>query len=178
MREVLGSMNSVRQSEGRVTIMEHLTNVELALKVIGSIIAITGAYLAIMKYLDQRHNDSHTARVESQKPFSIKQQEVYFNLVNTTAIIANRFGQPEWEAACRDFWIMFWGAVPMVADEEVSKAVDGFANTFDDPENSVSMRNASMNLARACRSSLGISWNADLQPYAKSSRAESAVQKI
>ena len=140
-------------------------NLELWLKAISSVIAIIGAFIAVMKYLDERKKLNETARTESQKPFHEKQQEVYFDLVNTTAFLSNWADSDQWQANLKHFWILFWGPVPMVANQEVSKRVDDFADTLTDQPNFVDMRNASMNLARACRISLGESWNVDLQHY-------------
>jgi len=43
----------------------------------------------------------------------------------------------------------------MVADDQVSFAVDRFAEALDFPQEEVNLRNRSMDLARACRRSLG-----------------------
>jgi hypothetical protein len=43
----------------------------------------------------------------------------------------------------------------MVADDQVALAVDAFSVALDDPDNGVFLRNRSMDLARACRQSLG-----------------------
>ena len=152
---------------------------EFALKAIASLIALVGAYLAVRKYFDEKGKANETARTESQKPFSAKQQEIYFDLLSTTALLANRnnIEDPDRVEAEKHFWVLFWGAIPMVADEGVSAALDRFAETLDklekpgDPQKGIAMRNASMDLARACRRSLGESWNVPLQHYEKSNQA-------
>ena len=44
----------------------------------------------------------------------------------------------------------------MVADDQVGAAVNSFSEALsDDPDNGIRLRNASMDLAKACRKSLG-----------------------
>jgi|ERR1017187_2090366 hypothetical protein len=146
----------------------HLKAFEFALKAVGSLIALIGAYLAIMKYLAEKRKANETARTESQKPFSAKQQEVYFDLLSTTALISTRErNDPDRELAEAHFWVLFWGAVPMVANQEVAKAVDVFSEALEVSNDDVRRRNASMDLARACRRSLGEAWNINLQNVTK-----------
>ena len=142
---------------------------EFALKAIGSLIALVGAYLAAARYLDEKRKANVTARTESQKPFSAKQQEIYFDLLSTTALISTREQSDEERQRSEDhFWVLFWGAVPMVANQEVAAAVNAFSEALDFPDKAVGLRNASMDLARACRRSLGKAWNIDFQHFPKS----------
>src|ERR1022692_4253976 len=142
---------------------------EFALKAIASLIALVGAYLAVRKYLDEKGKANETARTESQKPFSAKQQEIYFDLLSTTALISTSGKEDAaWGPAVDHFWVLFWGAVPMVADQGVSGMVDAFSEALDNPDDEVALRNASMDLARACRRSLGEAWNMGLQQFPKS----------
>jgi hypothetical protein len=145
-----------------------LKTAEFILKVIASLIALIGSYLAIMKYLEEKRKANLTARTESQKPFSAKQQEIYFDLVSTTALISTSGKtDPAWAPAVDHFWVLFWGPVPMVADQGVSKMVDVFSVALDNPDDEITLRNASMDLARACRLSLGEAWKIGLQDYPK-----------
>ena len=81
-------------------------------------------------------------------------------MLETTAFISNQQNTPGWDKAVDHFWILFWGSVPVVADEQVSKAVDRFADALDTPNiyEGIPLRNASMELARACRRSLAETW--------------------
>lgn len=146
-----------------------LKTAEFALKALASLIALIGSYLAVMKYLEEKRKANLTARTESQKPFSVKQQEIYFDLLSTTALISTRDPkEPVRENAEAHFWVLFWGAVPMVANQDVAACVDAFSEALDTPEDGVKLRNASMDLARACRRSLGEAWNIGLQQFPKS----------
>lgn len=146
----------------------------LILKAVGSVVALIGAYVGVLKYLEEKRKANETARTESQKPFSAKQQEIYFDLVMTTAIIGNRPRRdPDRRKAEKHFWVLFWGPIPMVANEEVAKAIDAFSDAMDTPENGLHLRNTSMNLARACRHELGEAWNRPLEPLKKATEANS-----
>jgi hypothetical protein len=126
-------------------------------KGIGGLVALVGAALALMKYFDERKNENRIALIEAQKPFSTKRQEVYFQLVSCTATIGNRDrNDPAWKEAEAEFWWLFWGVVPMVADDQVGFAVNAFSEVLaDHADDGVLLRNSSMQLARACRKSLG-----------------------
>jgi hypothetical protein len=147
----------------------NLATAKFILEAIASLITLVGAFLAILKYLDEKQKANVTARTESQKPFSAKQQEIYFDLLSTTALISN--GNPDdldHAKAREHFWILFWGALPMVATEDVAAKVDAFSIALDNPQDGIRLRNASMDLARACRRSLGEAWNIRLQEFPKS----------
>ena len=146
------------------------------------LIAVVGGLWAAFKYLRDkkealakertlREQAIQTARTESQKPFSAKQQQVYFDLLDTTSLISNLItdanNDPRRKKAIQHFWVLFWGALPLVADEQVSIAADKFSVALDDPMDFVPLRNASMDLARACRKALGDSWSIGFEQFDK-----------
>jgi hypothetical protein len=90
-------------------------------RIVASMIALIGAYLAIKKNLDKKRKANETAKIGAQRPFSTKQREIHFDLVTTTALIANgNPDDPDHEKRGRLFWILFWGPLPMVATEGVA----------------------------------------------------------
>jgi hypothetical protein len=164
--------------------------VDAALNVLPALIAVGGGLWATYEYLRDKKDGldkdrslteqaNKTAEIESQKPFSAKQQEIYFDLLATTSLIATREpeneseknGIPERDAAIRHFWVLFWGALPMVANKEVAIAADAFSVALDHQEDFVPLRNASMDLARACRQALGTAWNLGLAQFEKGDAA-------
>jgi hypothetical protein len=130
---------------------------------------------ALNKELALKAQANETARIESQKPFSAKQQEVYFDLLGTTSLIANRTtdpnADPERAKAIEHFWVLFWGALPVVANKDVAAEADIFSVALKNPMDFVPLRNASMDLARACRTALGEAWSIGLEQFAKSEAA-------
>jgi hypothetical protein len=160
--------------------------IDILVGALPSLIAVGGGLWAVYKYLkDKREAQekdlaaktqaNETARIESQKPFSAKQQEVYFDLLSTTALISNRITEPDKDPiraqAMEHFWILFWGVLPVVANQAVAHAADDFSVALDNPMDFVPLRNASMDLARACRGALGTAWNIGFEKYAKSDAA-------
>jgi hypothetical protein len=120
---------------------------DIIVKFVGGLVAIVGATL-----------------IESQKPFITKRQEIYFQLVSATSVIGNKASNdPAREKAISQFWLIFWGALPMVADHQVAVACDKFADILDAgyrmpkgfTDKHLLLRNASKELAIACRVSLG-----------------------
>jgi hypothetical protein len=130
---------------------------DAAFKGVGGVVAVAGVALALSKYFDERAKANQAALIEAQKPFYTKRQEIYFQLVSSTSTIGtmDKFEQ-SWQEAETQFWWLFWGALPMVADEQVAAAADAFSVALDEhPDDGVLLRNTSMSLARACRKSLG-----------------------
>lgn len=151
-----------------------------------TLIAVGGGLWAVYRYLRDKKEAAEkerflkeqaiqTAKTESQKPFSAKQQEIYFDLLDTTSLIANKITNPNIDvirqAAIQHFWVLFWGPLPVVANKDVSIAADRFSVALDNPMEFVPLRNASMDLARACRSALGDAWSIGLEQFAKSDAA-------
>jgi hypothetical protein len=152
------SLFLIRYVMGPFALSKHQADFwDVAFKAIGGLVAIIGAILALSKYFDEREKENRVALIEAQKPFSTKRQEVYFQLVSTTSTLANSNPSgPAWKEAEEQFWWLFWGVVPMVADDQVGSAVDAFHHAIlDHREDGVLLRNLSMDLARACRISLG-----------------------
>jgi hypothetical protein len=164
--------------------------VDAVVGLLPALIAVTGGLWALYKYLEDkkealekdraiREQANKTAEIEAQKPFSAKQQEIYFDLLATTSFIATREpeneeerkGIPEREAAIRHFWVLFWGTLPLVANQEVAIAADAFSVALDHQDDFVPLRNASMDLARACRQALGTAWNLGLARFDKGDAA-------
>ena len=147
-----------------------------------TLIAVAGGLWAVYKYLRDkkealdkerqlREQTIQTAKTESQKPFSAKQQEIYFDLLGTTSLIANLITDPNQDLrrkeAIQHFWVLFWGPLPVVADKDVAWAADEFSVALDKPMDFVPLRNASMDLARACRKALGDAWSLGLEQFDK-----------
>lgn len=122
-----------------------------------AVVALIGGFVAVTKFLHERREANRTALLEAQKPFLTTRQEVYSELVGCTAAIATRGDQdPKRIAAEERFWELYWGPIPLVADDQVGAAVDVFHLVLArDRYNEELLRNSSMDLAEVCRASLG-----------------------
>jgi hypothetical protein len=132
------------------------------LKGFGGIVAIIGVTVTVSTYFEEKRKENYNRLLAAQAPFFSKRQDVYFRLVSATAIVGNVSPKsPERREAESQFWRLYWGDVPLVADEQVARAIDAFsnalypANVLSADNHGIVIRNASMNLARACRASLG-----------------------
>ena len=129
---------------------------DVAVKAVGGAIALSGAFFAVTRYLDETSKANHAAMIEARKPFMQKRQDIYYDLVLATATISNKGPEhPLRVQAETNFWLLYWGALPLVADLPVGNAVNRFSEALDNPKDMIALRNASMNLAQACRASLG-----------------------
>ena len=129
---------------------------DIFLKAVAGILGAFGAWLALEKYFHDKSKDLDATLAEAQRPFRGKRQEVYYQLLGTTAALSNKgLDDPSRAKDALDFWILYWGAVPLVADKEVGTLVDQFAILLYKSDIETQLRNLSMDLARACRRSLG-----------------------
>lgn len=131
---------------------------DLVIKGAGGILALIGAWIAAHRYLDDRSKAIEAASLEARKPFLERRQAVYVDLVETTAAIGTleNYAEPASILAERRFWAVYWGSLPLVTDEAVSRLVDEFSELLaDHSQEWVRLRNLSMNIARACRASMG-----------------------
>ena len=127
---------------------------DVFLKVIAGLVGAFGAWLALEKHFHDKAKDLEASRAEAQRPFNGKRQEVYYQLLGTTAALGNKGREDPTRAKDElDFWILYWGAIPLVADKEVGLIIDRFSEMVYEP--GIEMRNLSMELARRCRQSLG-----------------------
>jgi hypothetical protein len=123
---------------------------DISVKAIGGFVAIAGALLTAAKYLDDK-------AASEIKPFADLKGAIYAKFIQATATIANSpAGSKARRNAEASFWVLYWGEAPLVADTIVGAILDKFADAILDRKgDGVLHRNLSMDLARACRSSLG-----------------------
>src|SRR4051794_8683402 len=130
---------------------------DICIKAVGGFVAIAGVLLTLTKYLDDKY-------AAQRKPFADLRGAVYSKLIQTTAILGNYpRDSNEWRAAEKSFWLLFWSDLPLIEDDAVAALVNEFHLALnyekmepqEEQNNAMLLRNLSMNLARACRKSLG-----------------------
>jgi hypothetical protein len=143
---------------------------EITLKAVAGYLALTGALIAALKYIDERAEHNEAAQRESRKAFLEKRQDVYFRLGLSLARIMNHDpGDSDWEPAKEEFFTLYWGEIPLVADKAVSEAVEQFSDALYSTNNGEkNLSQLSTAITRACRTSLGESWNLKQPPIANS----------
>lgn len=135
---------------------------EIVLKAVAGYVAVSGALVAALKYLDERAAHTEIAEREGRKDFLAKRQEVYFRLVNALSEITNCDpGDEEWQPANNAFWKIYWGEIVLVSDTAVADAVENFSEALwnykgEEKEKLSRLIRATV---RACRASLGETWN-------------------
>jgi hypothetical protein len=146
---------------------------ELVLKAVAGYVTIIGTVITAFKYIDekarQRDQDRNAElrqraqdRREERKDFLQERQAVYRRLGLSLARIMNYDpADPEWNPAKEKFYEIYWGEIPLVADEAVMKVVEPFsdvlhgARTKQDKEAFTDQVSA---ITEACRKSLGDAW--------------------
>jgi len=122
---------------------------------------------------------SLTRRIEATKPFLERQLQLYTAATQATAIIATSYDQDEVQSATKRFWQLFSGELALVENPDVASAMQTFRRALpalkdknksqndNEPSQNTSensemekegLRQLSLNLAAACRTSLARSW--------------------
>jgi hypothetical protein len=100
---------------------------------------------------------------ERQKPFLERQMQHYFEVADVASKIATLAEKPARQIAVTRFWQLYWGALAVVEDPVVERAMVNFGNALQqqNPRESALQR-LSLELAHACRNSLERLWGTDL----------------
>jgi hypothetical protein len=149
---------------------------EVVLKAVAGYVAIIGVVITAFKYIDekarQREQDRNAElrqreqdRREKRKDFLQERQAVYRRLGLSLAKIMNYdpSDTEEWKLAKEKFYEIYWGQIPLVADEAVMKEVKSFsdvlykAKTEEDKKAETFTKQVS-GITEACRKSLGDAW--------------------
>ena len=108
---------------------------------------------AIALLLDQPQSSLNSTSYHRTTRFSLIRTPF-----ETTAVLGTIENRDDADAiaAARRFWAVYWGTLPLVTDEAVSRLVDEFSELVaDESKDWVRRRNLSMDIARACRASMG-----------------------
>lgn len=140
---------------------------DLLLKGVTVFFAVIGGSIGLWKYFD-------TSRKEFRKPYWERQLSLYFEVTAAAATLASidsgKIDSPnkaELVAQAQEkFWQLYYGPLEIVTDEVVTDAIMEFKECFlrrqagELTPRDLEIR--SLELARACRSSIGKSWNIEL----------------
>lgn len=126
------------------------------------LVAIVGAMVTFMwgvfQYFDGRERESDIRRIEAMKPFLDRQLALYTEATQVTAAIAASSEASEREVALQRFWRLYYGELVLVEDRSVEAAMVAFGRALERSGETPELRQLALQLARACRESLAVSW--------------------
>ena len=140
---------------------------DLLLKGITVLFAVIGGSIGLWKYFD-------TSRKEFRKPYWERQLALYFEVTAAAATLASidsgkidSSNREELSAQAQEkFWQLYYGPLEIVTDNDVTDAIIEFKECFLKRRGGHltprDLEIKSLELARACRASLGESWNIEL----------------
>lgn len=140
---------------------------DLLLKAITALFAVIGGSIGLWKYFD-------TSRKEFRKPYWERQLSLYFEVTAAASTLASidsgkidSSNREELRAQAQEkFWQLYYGPLEIVTDDDVTDAIVEFKECFlkrragDLTPRELEVK--SLELARACRASIGESWNIEL----------------
>ena len=135
-------------------------------------LALIGLPIGLWQYFEKAEN-------EYKKPLWEKQLNYYLEATRAAASIAVLLNEEtdtskvEWQKERVRFWQLYYGELVVVEDPEVSKAMVAFGKCLRQYELSQcdqkTLKQLSLDLAQACRTSVGKSWK---EPLGKLDREE------
>lgn len=102
-----------------------------------------------------------------RKPYWEKLLALYIDACSNAAMLARTDVEAEWYAARNSFWKLYYGPLCLVEDQKVEQAMINFNDALG--ESSFSSKNTkllsdlSLELAFACRNSIGTDWRVPLE---------------
>jgi hypothetical protein len=133
--------------------------VDLIIKGTSGVGVVIASALAVSKYRSD-------ADAEFRKPLWAKQLELYFEAckaASTIAVSPPRAEQRHEEE--KTFWMLYWGPLALIEDEEVARAMVKFGDRLDAHADSEELKELSLKLAKSCRQSIGSTWNFPLAQF-------------
>jgi hypothetical protein len=102
---------------------------------------------------------------ERQKPFIEAQIKYYVEATETTAKILRTPEGPARDDLVKRFWQLYWGALALVEDDEVARAMVAYGEALKaSPKQAGELERRAIDVAHACRNSLKSLWVPQLGP--------------
>ena len=135
---------------------------DVVLKAVAGSVAIIGALITASKYIDEKVQQREQDWREKRKDFLQEQQAVYGRLGRSLARIMNHDpGDTDWNLVKEEFYEIYWGEIPLVADEAVMNLLKEFSDKPHEAktkENKEALREQVEAITKACRKSLEDEW--------------------
>ena len=81
------------------------------------------AFVGVLTFLFSAVQFSVNQAKANREPFLRKQMEVAFKASEAVAILASSENPKVWEQARSDFWMLYWGPLSIVEDQDVKDAM-------------------------------------------------------
>lgn len=128
----------------------------LVIKAVTAAVVVLGAVAGVWKYFD-------TAERTFRQPYWERQVSLYFEATSAAAVLASSEDEEKLEDARATFWRLYWGPLALVEDVSVARAMKRFGDCLSQGCTRQRIQHLSLDLAHACRYSLGESWDLELE---------------
>ena len=128
---------------------------DVILKVLAGLSVGIGGVFAWLRYLGN-------AKRDSQRGFRDGQIYLYLRVAELAGEIAATEPSSAREDLERRFWALYYGPIAVVQDAEVATTLLEFAAALRKGQRKTTLRTKSLDLAKACRSSIEKTWDIKL----------------
>ena len=138
---------------------------EIILKALAGLLALSGAIVAVLKYLDDKAAAARASEKETIKDLLAMRQDIYVRLIKTMAKLINRdpndARDSDWLPLQDMFFEIYWGELRWVWNEEVETAARKYADALWEYKGGSKHDLIALTeeVVRACRKSLGEAWD-------------------
>ncbi|QYY33787.1 hypothetical protein K2O51_33625 (plasmid) [Cupriavidus pinatubonensis] len=133
-------------------------NMEALAKVLTMVGATAAFFLGVFQFLATQNAQGETRRIEATRPFLDRQLKLYTEATQAAATLATSTKDEELTSAKEKFWSLYWGELALVEDKRVEAAMVNFGKALEKRLAVNELKILSLELAHACRDSLGESW--------------------
>ena len=140
---------------------------EIILKALAGLLALSGAIVAVLKYLDDKAAAARASERETIKDLLAMRQDIYVRLIKTMAKLINRDPDDprdsDWLPLQDTFFEIYWGELRWVWNEGVESAARKYSDALWEYKGGSKDRLIELTeeAVRACRISLGEAWDVE-----------------
>ena len=110
----------------------------------------------------ESHKMIEQRRIEAQKPFLLRQLQLYNETIGVVAKIATSKNDAEIEKSKSKFWELYWGELATVENQDVEAAMKRFGDALSKGAQQDRLQTLSLDLAHSIRISLDKSWDVNI----------------
>ncbi len=113
-------------------------------------------------YRISRKHQIAADKLAAQQKFLDTRLQIYIEAADCAATIAVSTDKEAVQKAAERFWILYWGRMAVVEDDRVEDAMVQFSKVLENPHRSDDLSGSALDLAHACRDSIGDSWEVEV----------------
>ena len=124
---------------------------------------VVGIVISVLNFKEAKQAEAESRKIEAAKPFLELRQKLYFEALNSAAVLASKNFHTEDEVikAKKRFAELYWGELSLVEEFDIEKKMVDIARAENLLDSVYSSQQPTLKLAHLMRESLTKSWDVD-----------------